>query len=145
MNYYFEDNIIALHDYHNNITENNKNNKQNAMHNNYYYNNNYNNKNICDENVLLAYYETFGRDCPIAVQRQLNNLNRLGGYAWDFLRAVIEYTAMAPRPSWAYASYVIRCYDPATTEADFWQHVLEHQQNRDKTHAHGYPDEDLPL
>ena len=82
------------------------NNQENNNNNNY---NNYIRARAREERlqkVEEAYYDVFARPMPRFVQREaLAMLDR--GIEADMLVAVLEYTACAPRPSWAYARAVI--------------------------------------
>ena len=87
---------------------------------NNYYNNNYpvdgispkqdNNARAQDPGWLAiegAYYATFGRAIAPVIQAQMLSMVEQGA-ALDLIAAVIEYSASAPRPSWAYARTVLR-------------------------------------
>lgn len=87
---------------------------------NNYYNNNYpvdgispkqdNNARAQDPGWLAiegAYYATFGRAIAPVVRAQMLSMVEQGA-ALDLIAAVIEYSASAPRPSWAYARTVLR-------------------------------------
>lgn len=67
-----------------------------------------------------AYYATFGRTIAPVVRAQMVQMLEQGA-APDLIAAVIEYSAAAPRPSWAYARAVLRRQmDMGTrTAADF--------------------------
>ena len=74
-------------------------------------NNNYNNNNNhvrahAWEAILEAYEDVMGRAMPRFVQNEAANMIK-HGVEPAMIRAVIEYTACAPRPSWAYARTVI--------------------------------------
>lgn len=86
---------------------------------NNYYNNNYpvdgispkqdNNARAQDPGWLAiegAYYATFGRVIAPVVRAQMLSMVEQGA-ALDLIAAVIEYSASAPRPSWAYARTVL--------------------------------------
>lgn len=94
-----------------------KNNDQNAHHDNY--NNNNNNYHaharahardiIFEERmhaVKDAYLDVFGREMPRFVLREIEDMTA-EQIELPMIRAVIEYTACAPRPSWNYARTVI--------------------------------------
>lgn len=55
--------------------------------------------------VLDTYEDVFGRPMPRFVQREVADL--LADVQTDMVVAVLEYTACAPRPSWAYARAVL--------------------------------------
>ena len=87
---------------------------------NNYYNNNYlvdgispkqdNNARAQDPGWLAiegAYFATYGRAIAPVVRTQMQAMLEQGA-APDLLAAVIEYSAAAPRPSWAYARTVIQ-------------------------------------
>lgn len=67
-----------------------------------------------------AYFATFGRTIAPVVRAQMVQMLEQGA-APDLIAAVIEYSAAAPRPSWAYARAVLRRQmDMGTrTAADF--------------------------
>ena len=67
-----------------------------------------------------AYQDVFGRVMPVFVAREVEFLIAHGVQV-GMIRAVIEYTACAPRPSWAYARAVLyRNKDRGiVTEQDF--------------------------
>ena len=67
-----------------------------------------------------AYLDVFGRTMPAFVAREVEFLIAHGVQV-SMIRAVIEYTACAPRPSWAYARAVLfRNKDRGiVTEQDF--------------------------
>ena len=54
-----------------------------------------------------AYYATFGRAIAPVIRAQMLSMVEQGA-ALDLIAAVIEYSASAPRPSWAYARTVLR-------------------------------------
>ena len=54
-----------------------------------------------------AYFATYGRAIAPVVRTQMQAMMEQGA-APDLLAAVIEYSAAAPRPSWAYARTVIQ-------------------------------------
>lgn len=56
--------------------------------------------------VLDAYEDVMGRPMPRFVQSECEGFER-SGVQLDMIKAVIEYTACAPRPSWAYARTVL--------------------------------------
>lgn len=76
----------------------------------YNYNNNYNNNHhqISEtyNKISESYNDSMGRSIPKAVWREINAMLSTGIPA-NFIVAVIEYTASAPQPSWAYARAVI--------------------------------------
>lgn len=87
---------------------------------NNYYNNNYpvdgispkqdNNARAQDPGWLAiegAYFATYGRAIAPVVRTQMQAMLEQGA-APDLIAAVIEYSAAAPRPSWAYARTVIQ-------------------------------------
>lgn len=88
------------------------------------YNNNNNNNHACARAwgaVHDAYEDVMGRPMPRFVQTEVEGMLR-HGVALDMIKAVIEYTACAPRPSWAYARTVIIRNEERgiTTAADFF-------------------------
>lgn len=54
-----------------------------------------------------AYYATIGYSMTQAIRNQIAAIMEQGA-APDLIAAVLEYTAAAPRPSWAYARTVLR-------------------------------------
>lgn len=76
-------------------------------------NNNYNNYNIARAHarerqaVLDAYLDVFGRSMPGFVAREVDWMEQQKGITLGMILSVIEYTACAPRPSWAYARTVL--------------------------------------
>lgn len=58
------------------------------------------------EKVKDAYQDVLGRPMPRFVEREITGLLH-AGVELDMVLAVIEYTACAPRPSWAYARTVL--------------------------------------
>ena len=103
----------------------NQTNQMHDDHNNYYYNNNNHTRareGMVDNQVKQAiestneairlgdfaqtYEDSLGRPMPRIVGKEIADM--MGrGIAADLIHAVIEYTAGAPRPSWAYARAVI--------------------------------------
>lgn len=93
---------------------------------NYNYNNNYNNNNHTRARVERAldnekqaafqtlmhgdfaqvYEDSIGRPMPRVVEREIAEMME-HGISSGLIVAVLEYTAAAPRPSWAYARAVI--------------------------------------
>lgn len=73
--------------------------------NNYYNNNNHAHAHAWNA-ILDAYEDVMGRPMPRFVQNEAANMIK-HGVEPSMIRAVIEYTACAPRPSWAYARTVI--------------------------------------
>lgn len=77
-----------------------------------HYNNNYNNNNTraraCDKIIEIheAYEDVMGRQMPKFVEREIMAMIN-GGIEPDMVISVLEYTACAPRPSWAYARTVL--------------------------------------
>lgn len=71
-----------------------------------------------------AYYAAIGYSMTQAIRNQIAALMEQGA-APDLIAAVLEYTAEAPRPSWAYARTVLRRQmDTGTrTAEDFQQSV----------------------
>lgn len=73
-------------------------------------NNNYNNNNHARAHawasMLEAYEDVMARPMPRFVQNEVEGMIK-HGVGLDMIKAVIEYTACAPRPSWAYARTVI--------------------------------------
>ena len=67
-----------------------------------------------------AYTATYGRKMPPVIRSQIRSLMAQGAMP-DLITAVIEYSAAAPRPSWAYARTVLqRQMDMGTrTAAEF--------------------------
>lgn len=53
-----------------------------------------------------AYTATYGRKMPPVIRSQIRSLMAQGAMP-DLIAAVIEYSAAAPRPSWAYARTVL--------------------------------------
>ena len=97
--------------------------KQNRNYNNY--NNNYNNNNtrarvehaintevyannqrIMHGDFAQIYEDSVGRPMPRIVEREISEMLQ-HGISSGLIGAVLEYTASAPRPSWAYARTVI--------------------------------------
>ena len=58
------------------------------------------------QKILDAYEDVMGRPMPRFVQRECEGFIA-NGIAPDMISAVLEYTACAPRPSWAYARTVL--------------------------------------
>lgn len=56
--------------------------------------------------ILDAYEDVMGRPMPRFVQVECEGFES-NGMELDMIKAVIEYTACAPRPSWAYARTVL--------------------------------------
>lgn len=56
--------------------------------------------------ILDAYEDVMGRPMPRFVQTECEGFES-NGMELDMIKAVIEYTACAPRPSWAYARTVL--------------------------------------
>ena len=96
---------------------------QNRNYNNY--NNNYNNnntrarveraldaekqaafQNIRHGDFAQIYEDSIGRPMPRIVEREISEMME-HGISSGLIGAVLEYTASAPRPSWAYARTVI--------------------------------------
>ena len=50
-----------------------------------------------------AYLDVFGRPMPRYVEKECQDMIDDLEIRWSLIREVIEYTACAPRPSWAYA------------------------------------------
>lgn len=76
-----------------------------------------------------AYYATIGYSMTQAIRNQIAALMEQGA-APDLIAAVLEYTAEAPRPSWAYARAVLRRQmDTGTrTAEDFAQSVVAYRR-----------------
>lgn len=58
------------------------------------------------QRILDAYEDVMGRPMPRFVESEICSFLH-GGAETGMVRAVIEYTACAPRPSWAYARTVL--------------------------------------
>lgn len=58
------------------------------------------------QDLLDAYEDVMGRPMPRFVQSEVEGFVR-SGVQLDMVKAIIEYTACAPRPSWAYARTVL--------------------------------------
>ena len=58
------------------------------------------------QDLLDAYEDVMGRAMPRFVQSEVEAFLR-SGVQMDMVKAIIEYTACAPRPSWAYARTVL--------------------------------------
>lgn len=58
------------------------------------------------QKILDAYEDVMGRPMPRFVQRECESFIN-SGIQPDMITAVLEYTACAPRPSWAYARTVL--------------------------------------
>ena len=73
----------------------------------YYYNNN-SEECISSQDYYYnkAYEATYGRKMPPVIRSQIRDLMAQGAMP-DLIAAVIEYSAAAPRPSWAYARAVL--------------------------------------
>lgn len=75
-------------------------------------NNNYNNylhARACKERLAdigEVYYEVFGRAMPRFVTAEVESMIARG-LSVGMIKSVLEYTACAPRPSWAYARAVL--------------------------------------
>lgn len=62
------------------------------------------------QHVRDAYADVFGREIPRFVYNEMLDMMDELSIKADMIVAVIEYTACAPRPSWAYARAVLyRC------------------------------------
>lgn len=75
----------------------------------YYYNNNKSVECISSQDYYYynkAYEATYGRKMPPVIRSQIRDLMAQGAMP-DLIAAVIEYSAAAPRPSWAYARAVL--------------------------------------
>lgn len=74
----------------------------------YYYNNNNSEECISSQDYYYnkAYEATYGRKMPPVIRSQIRDLMAQGAMP-DLIAAVIEYSAAAPRPSWAYARTVL--------------------------------------
>lgn len=96
---------------------------QNRNHNNNYYNYNNNNTRARVERAMdseaqahsqtvmhgdfgQVYEDSIGRPMPRVVEREIAEM-MARGISSGLIMAVLEYTAAAPRPSWAYARTVI--------------------------------------
>lgn len=80
---------------------------QAGINNNNYYNNN--TRARAREKIIAiheAYEDVLGRPMPKFVEREIMGMIA-DGIEPDMVRAVLEYTACAPRPSWAYARTVL--------------------------------------
>lgn len=102
--------------------------------NNNYYNNaraRYNTQNTNFDVLEGAFYDVFGREMPRTVWEYLAGCIDAGAEV-DLLAAIIEYTAGAPRPSWAYARAVIerQMAAGARTADDFRRGVDEWRATR---------------
>lgn len=58
------------------------------------------------QKILDAYEDVIGRPMPKFVQREAEGFIA-SGVQPDMIVAILEYTACAPRPSWAYARTVL--------------------------------------
>lgn len=74
--------------------------------NTYYYNNNSEECISSQDYYNKAYEATYGRKMPPIIRSQIGELMAQGAMP-DLIAAVIEYSAGAPRPSWAYARTVL--------------------------------------
>ena len=74
----------------------------------YYYNNNNSEECISSQDYYYnkASEATYGRKMPPVIRSQIRDLMAQGAMP-DLIAAVIEYSAAAPRPSWAYARTVL--------------------------------------
>lgn len=81
---------------------------QTETHNNNNYNNNNTRARACEKIIEIheAYEDVMGRAMPKFVEREIMAMIN-GGIEPDMVIAVLEYTACAPRPSWAYARTVL--------------------------------------
>lgn len=80
----------------------------NSTRDTYYYNNNNSEECISSQDYYYnkAYEATYGRKMPPIIRSQIGELMAQGAMP-DLIAAVIEYSAGAPRPSWAYARTVL--------------------------------------
>ncbi|MBQ7867059.1 MAG: DnaD domain protein [Clostridia bacterium] len=61
---------------------------------------------VCHGDFAQAYEDAIGRPLPKVVEREIHSMMDRG-ICSGLIMAVLDYTAAAPRPSWAYARYVI--------------------------------------
>lgn len=84
-----------------------------------------------------AYYAAIGYSMTQAIRNQIAALMEQGA-APDLIAAVLEYTAEAPRPSWAYARTVLRRQmDTGTRTAEDFQQSVEAYRRKAAERAAG--------
>ena len=84
-----------------------------------------------------AYYAAIGYSMTQAIRNQIAALMEQGA-APDLIAAVLEYTAEAPRPSWAYARAVLRRQmDTGTRTAEDFQQSVEAYRRKAAERAAG--------
>lgn len=70
--------------------------------------------------ACMYYAESFRRSITPVIQRQLAELIR-GGMTGDVIHAAIDETQLAPRPSWAYCSAILRrCENQGIRTLEDW-------------------------